>query len=263
MPGRGRDRGYKGPKKKVATPKLSSQPDVRRGRGYQPATVNDARRGRGYKPATLAPVKDERAEALAAAQPPPLNRPTMYTRFGVAPTAPSPFGGATTPPQGTPTFYTKFGVAPLMPRRATGTIHDTGVSQPSLSARHGWHYQTMLKLSEEFEEAQKRKALGIIPEAQGMLASPPPEVPTEPYAENGGYGYGYGGYGGGGGGGGDYTYPTYSNPFSQYQPGYAAQGSPGQAQMGIRTAAPVNQYKPYATQNQAPRGLQLLTNWRI
>ena len=255
MPGRGRDRGYKGPKKKVATPKLSSQPDARRGRGYQPAAVNDARRGRGYKPATLAPVKDERAEALAAVQPPPLNRPTMYTRFGVAPTATSPFGGATTPPQGTPTFYTKFGVAPLMPRRATGTIHDTGVSQPSLSARHGWHMQTMLR------NIQPGGVKGVIPEAQGRVASPPPEVPTEPYVENGGYGYGYGGYGGGGGG--DYTYPTYSNPFSQYQPGYAAQSSPGQAQMGMRAVQPGNQYKPYATQNQAARWLQLLTNWRI
>ena len=100
-----------------------------------------------------------------------------------------------------------------------------------------------------------------VPEAQGMLASPPPEVPTEPYVENGGYGYGYGGYGGGGGG--DYTYPTYSNPFSQYQPGYAAQSSPGQAQMGMRAVQPGNQYKAYATQNQAARWLQLLTNWRI
>jgi len=257
MPGRGRDRGYKGPKKKVATPKLSSQPDARRGRGYQPAAVNDARRGRGYKPATLAPVKDERAEALAAAQPPPLNRPTMYTRFGVAPAATSPFGGATTPPQGTPTFYTKFGVAPLMPRRATGTIHNTGGSEPSLSARHGWHMQTMLR------NIQPGGVTGVIPEAQGMLASPPPEVPTEPYVENGGYGYGYGGYGGGGGGGGDYTYPTYSNPFSQYQQSYPVQGIPAPQAPTFRTAGQANPYKPYATQNQAQRWISMLTNWRI
>src|SRR4030043_2008742 len=150
MPGRGRDRGYKGPKKKVATPKLSSQPDARRGRGYQPA---------------------------AAAQPPPLNRPTMYTRFGVAPAAPlygfglenvrrvqTPRSGKGY--QGQTVFNRDY---PLL--TPTGTPHDTGVSQPSLSARHGWHMQTMLR------NIQPGGVTGVIPEAQGMVASPPPEGP--------------------------------------------------------------------------------------
>lgn len=77
-------------------------------------------------------------------------------------------------------------------------------------------------------------------------------------SEDNGYGYGYGDYGYGGGGGGGW-----SNPFNEYQRGYAAQSTPAQARPTINTVQDYNAARGYATQNQAARYLQLLTNWKF
>jgi len=234
-------RGGKGysPKKPAPKPVVAPRSGYSQAIAARPkATVTNTRGGKGFQGRTAINTTPQPVNLLEIAQ-------QYISQLNQVRRTQTPRGGKGY--QGQTVLNQSY---PLM--TPTGTPHETGVSQPSLSARHGWHQQVML------QNIRPGGVLNQLPEAQGTAAPPPTPYTTTP--DETGYG-GYGGYDYGNGGGGGYTYPA--TPFSQYRQGYAMSGVPTPAAPTLRTAGQASPYQNYATQGADQRWISMLTNWRI